>query len=191
MSAYAGKPHEGKGSPIQQPTPVIIKTGGDLPGGNLDKDVSPVTINLEGKSLVSMLNDDRKWRSAQSTADVGIMNVLIKDGGNDVPPPTPSDAESNELITVQLICGREMLVIGEEALPEPHRTKLVITSPVAFSITRLGSDDEQWEESHALFPNDKPPLIIFTQGGHVRTIYQCQTDYVELTLITDWGETGG
>ena len=138
-----------------------------------------------------MLNDDGKWRSAQSSSDVGIMNVLIKDGGNDVPPPTPSDPENNELIAVQLICGREMLVIGEEAQPEPHRTKLVITSPVAFSITRLGNDDEQWEESHALFPNDKPPLIIFTQGGHVRTIYQCQTDDVELTLITDWGETGG
>lgn len=190
MSAYAGKPHEVKGSPSQQPTPVIIKTGGDLPGGNLDKDVSPVTINLQGKSLVSMLNDDRKWRSAQSTADVGIMNVLIKDGGNDVPPPTPSDPESKELITVQLICGREMLVIGEEAQPGLHRTKLVITSPVGFSITRLGSGHEQWVESRAFFPNDKPPLVIFSQGGHVRTIYQCQTDDVELTLITDWGETG-
>jgi len=185
MSAHAGI----TSSPAQQVTPVIIKTGGDLPGGNLDKDVSPVTINLQGKSLVSMLNDDRKWRSAQSTADVGIMNVLIKDGGNDVPPPTPSDAESNELITVQLICGREMLVIGEEA-QSPHRTKLVITSPVGFSITRLGSGHEQWVESRAFFPNDKPPLVIFSQGGHVRTIYQCQTDDVELTLITDWGETG-
>jgi len=190
MSAHAGRTHKGTASPAQQVTPVIIKTGGDLPGGNLVKNVSPVTINLQGKSLVSMLNDDGKWRSAQSSSDVGIMNVLIKDGGNDVPPPTPSDPENNELIAVQLICGREMLVIGEQAQPEPHRTKLVITSPVAFSITRLGSDHEQWEESHALFPNDKPPLIIFTQGGHVRTIYQCQTDDVELTLITDWGETG-
>ena len=119
------------------------------------------------------------------------MNVLIKDGGRDVTPPTPSDPESKELISVQIICGREMLVVGEEAQPEPHRTKLVITSPVDFSITRLGSGDEQWVESRAFFPNDKPPLIIFSQGGHVRTIYQCQTDDVELTLITDWGETGG
>jgi len=117
------------------------------------------------------------------------MNVLIKDGGRDVTPPTPSDPESEELITVQLICGREMLVIGEEA-QSPHRTKLVITSPVGFSITRLGSGHEQWVESRAFFPNDKPPLVIFSQGGHVRTLYQCQTDDVELTLITDWGETG-
>ena len=190
MSAQAGSTPEITASPGQQVTPVIIKTGGDLPSGNLDRSVSPVTINLLGKSLQSMLKDDRTWRSAQSTADVGILNVLIKDGGRDVTPPTPADPESKELITVQLICGREMLVIGEEAQPEPHRTRLVITSPVAFSITRLGDGDEQWVESRALFPNDKPPLIIFTQGGHVRTNYQCQTDDVELTLITDWGETG-
>jgi len=186
MSAHAGI----TSSPAQQVTPVIIKTGGDLPGGNLDANVSPVTINLLGKSLVSMLKDG-KWRSAQSTAEVGIMNVLIKDGGRDVTPPTPSDPESKELISVQIICGREMLVVGEEAQPGLHRTKLTITSPVGFSITRLGSGDEQWVESHAFFPNDKPPLVIFSQGGHVRTIYQCQTDDVELTLITDWGETGG
>ena len=187
MSAYPGKSHEHKGSPTQQPTPVIIKTGGDLPEGEVARNVSPVTINLQGKSLVSMLNEHGKWRSANSTADVGIMNVLIKDGGNDVPPTTPSDPESEELITVQLICGRDMLVIGEEA-QSPHRTKLVITSPVGFSITQLGSG-EQWVESSALFPNDKPPLVIFSQGGHVRLIYQCQTDDVEITLITDWGET--
>jgi len=92
MSAHAGI----TSSPAQQVTPVIIKTGGDLPGGNLDANVSPVTINLLGKSLVSMLKDG-KWRSAQSTAEVGIMNVLIKDGGRDVTPPTPSDPESKEI----------------------------------------------------------------------------------------------
>src|SRR5690349_13490517 len=38
MSAHAGR----TSSPGQQVTPVIIKTGGDLPGGNLDANVSPV-----------------------------------------------------------------------------------------------------------------------------------------------------
>jgi hypothetical protein len=173
-----------------QVTPVIIKTG----GGDVDpvtgqvSDKSQLTISLDDKTFESPLKDD-KWRSAMSTVTAGIVSILIQDGLKSVGPFT-SVSESEELTTLQVICGPDVLMVSEEALPEPHRTMVVINSPIPFSVIKHGAETDKWSESGAPYPVAKP-LVIFTQGGHVLANYQCETTDLSLTLGLDWDETGG
>lgn len=172
-----------------QVTPVIIKTGGDdvdpVTGQLTGK--SPLTINLE-QTFESSLKDD-EWRSAMSTVTAGIVSVTIEDGIKKVGSFT-SVSESEELVTLQIICGPDMLMISEKALPEPHRTIVVINSAISFRVNTHGAHPDQWSESSALYPVAKP-LVLFTQGEHVLANYQCETTDLSLTLGLDWDETGG
>lgn len=172
-----------------QVTPVIIKTGGDDNGVDLVTGQSPVTINLEHKTFESLLKDD-EWRSAVSTVTAGIASVAIEDGVKSVGPFT-SVSESEELITLQVVIGPDLLMISEEAPSEPpHRTRVVITSAIPFRVVKHGARTDQWSEASAPYPVAKP-LVILTQGNHILANYQCETTDVTLTLGLDWDETGG
>jgi hypothetical protein len=194
MSAQAERTPEITGFTGSQITPVIIKTGGDTggdtggnTGGDVDPSLSPVTINLKGKVFDSPIKND-EWRSAKSGVKAGIQSLSITDGGKDR-GTKQATAEGEELITLQIICGTEMLVMREERV-EPHRTTLEITSPVPFTVSKPGPCPDQWIEATAWFPANNP-LIILTQGDHVLVSHQCETDDVELLLGLDWDETGG
>lgn len=185
MSAQAGRTTEITAD--WQVTPVIIKSGGGDEGPDQVAGHSPVTINLENKAFESPLKDD-EWRRAESTVTAGIISLEIQDGDKNVGVFTGNPRL--EGIRLQVIYGRNMLVFDNEALPEPHRTRLVITSAIPFKVIKKGDSVDQWIESRASYPADKP-LVIFTQGGDVFANYQCQTDDVTLTLNLDWDETGG
>lgn len=183
MSAQAGKPPETPGSAGQQVTPVIIKTGGDLE----DPQQYEVTIQLMGNAFDSPPGEG-EWRSAQSSVTAGMINLEIQDGDINKTASANPRLEGTKL---QIIFGTHMLTFDNEALPEPHRTRVTITSPVLFTVVEQGKVPGQWLESHARFRAENPPLVIFSQGGHVFTSYQCQTNDVELTLSLEWDETVG
>lgn len=166
-----------------QPTPVIIKIG---EGGDDGPGQNKFTINGAGKSFVSSLDDDR-WMSATSTATANILSLMVQDGLNNL-----GTFESNligELTTLQVISGSDMLAVSDVALETSEFTKVLITSPVSFTVTEPGSTSGQWIESDARFPPDKPS-ILFTQGGRVLANLQCETTDVTLTLTIDWDMTG-
>jgi hypothetical protein len=166
-----------------QPTPVIIKFG---EGGDGAPEQNKVTINGAGKAFESSL-DDGRWIAATSTATANIFSLSVQDGLNNL-----GIFESNfigELTTLLVISGRDMLAVSDVALEDSTFTKVVINSPVSFTVTEPGNTSGQWIESDAVFPSDKP-FILFSQGGRVLAKLQCETNDVTLTLTVDWDETG-
>lgn len=165
-----------------QGTPVIIKTGGDLPPADSPTPGSlNCTINMDADFVSNLLNDD-KWQSAKSAEVARILALDITDGNTVLPT---IKADSPGLAVLQISYEDETLIFQEMAVPNSELTKISISSSLTFRVTQPGEKPEEWTASTAHVPV-KAPFVLFTQGEK-RDQVQCRSTDVTITLHLDWG----